>query len=133
MAQKDLFHSCENRLAITPAVYTATKVGEIIDTQGYESLTFLIQSGTITTGTFTPKIEDGDDAALADASDVDSDFLLGTIADATFAATDDDTVKKIGVVSKKRYVRITLTGASTPNGLMAVQALLASPIHANIS
>ncbi|MGD8501541.1 MAG: hypothetical protein PVJ86_12885 [Phycisphaerales bacterium] len=134
MAQKDLFHSCDIRTAIAPAVYTATEVGAIIDTQGYESLTFFIGSGTLTTGTWTAKIEDGDDAALSDAADVDSVFLLGTIADdATFAATDDDTSKKIGVVSKKRYVRLTLTGAATPNGLIGAQALLASPIHANIS
>jgi hypothetical protein len=133
MAKKDTYFENNPITAIAPAVYTATEVGAIIDTQGYESLLLLIQSGVITTGTFTPKIEDGDDAALADAADVNASFLVGTIADATFAVTDDDTVKKIGYVGKKRYVRLTLTGASTPNGLIGGAALLGNAIHENIS
>lgn len=133
MAKKDTYFENNPIPAIDPAVYTATKVGDIIDTQGYESLLFSIQSGVLTTGTWTPKIEDGDDSALSDAADVDSDFLIGTIAAATFAATDDGTIKKIGYVGKKRYVRLTLTGASTPDGLIGAQAILGYPLHSNIS
>jgi hypothetical protein len=114
--------------AIDPAVYTATKVGDIIDTDGAEGVEFIIQSGVITTGTFTPKIEDGDDAALSDAADVASALLTGTIADATFIVTDDNTVKKIGAVNHKRYIRLTLTGASTPNGLIGASAVK-SPLN----
>jgi hypothetical protein len=119
----DIHNDMDAVAAITPAVLTATEVGKIIDTDGAEGLELIIQSGVITTGTFTPKIEDGDDPALSDAADVDSSLLIGTIADATFAVTDDDTVKKIGVVNHKRYVRLTLTGASTPNGLLGATAI----------
>lgn len=128
MASVDIHNNMIAATAIDPAVYTATKVGEIIDTDGAEGLEFLILSGVITTGTFTPKIEDGDNAALSDAADVATDLLIGTIADATFAVTDDNTVKKIGVVAHKRYVRLTLTGASTPNGLIGAVAVK-SPLN----
>jgi len=122
MSSVDIHTDKELVPAIAPAVYTATKVGDIIDTLGAEGLEFIIQAGVLTTGTWTPKIEDGDDAALSDAADVDSALLIGTIAGATFAATDDGLAKSIGVVSHKRYVRLTLTGAATPNGLIGATA-----------
>lgn len=122
MSSVDIHNNMDVLPAIDPAVYTATKVGIIIDTDGAEGLEFLIQSGVLTTGTWTPKIEDGDDAGLSDAADVATDLLIGTIADATFAATDDNAAKKIGVVNHKRYVRLTLTGAATPNGLIGALA-----------
>lgn len=133
MAQKDSFHSSTVRPSIEPEVYTSTEIGVIIDTKGFESLQFLIQSGVLTTGTWTPQIEDGDDSGLSDAADVNSDFLLGTLADATFIVTDDNLTKKIGVVSKKRFVRLTLVGTATPNGLIGAQAYLANPLSANIT
>lgn len=124
----DIHNDMEAVAAIDPAVYTATKVGDIIDTDGAEGVEFIIQSGVITTGTFTPKIEDGDDSGLSDAADVASALLVGTIADATFIVTDDNTVKKIGAVNHKRYIRLTLTGASTPNGLIGASAVK-SPLN----
>jgi hypothetical protein len=119
--------------AIAPAVYTATEVGDIIDTDGAEGIEFIIQAGVLTTGTWTAKVEDGDDPALSDAADVDADLLIGTIADATFAATDDGLVKSIGAVNHKRYIRLTLTGASTPNGLIGAVAWKSPLNQKNIS
>jgi hypothetical protein len=123
MSSVDIHNKMDVAVAIAPAVYTATEVGAIIDTDGAEGLEFIINSGVLTTGTWTPLIEDGDDAALSDAATVASDLQIGTTADATFAATDDDSVKKVGVVNHKRYVRLTLTGASTPNGLIGAIAV----------
>lgn len=133
MASVDIHNDSTYLTAVVPAVYTATEVGEIIDTDGAEGLEFVIQSGTLTTGTFTPKIEDGDDPALSDAADVDSSLLIGSIADATFIVSDDDTVKNIGVVGHKRYVRLTLTGSDTPNGLIGAVAEKRPLNYKNIS
>lgn len=93
-----------------------TTQGVIIDTKGAEALEFLIYSGTITDGTYTPKLEDGDDAALSDAADIDSSLLTNTIANATFTDSDDNAVKKIGVVNHKRYVRLSLVSTGTSSG-----------------
>lgn len=99
--------------------------GVIIDTQNHESIEWLIFSGTITDGTYTPTIEESDDSGLAGATTVSADFLLGTVANATFVAADDNVVKRIGSVGKKRYQRLSLvsTGTSTGGTLSAIAVL----------
>ncbi len=91
-----------------------TTVGNIIDSQGAEGLEFYIQSGTLNDGNFLPLIEDGDAANLSDASPVSDTFLIGTEADATFTdSADNNKVKQIGYVGKKRFVRLSLVSTST--------------------
>lgn len=97
-----------------------TTVGDIIDTAGYESIEFLIQSATITDGVYTVKLEDGDDSGLSDAADVSSELVLGSLP--AHVAADDNVVKRVGCISKKRYVRLSLvsTGTTTGGALGAV-------------
>ena len=132
--KKDLFHNTKALDVFDPQTYTANISGIIIDTQGYESLTFFIQSGTILSGIFTPKIEEGDDSGLSDATEVAEANLLGTIAEATFeTGVDSNTVKKIGVASKKRYVKLSMLGTSSPDGILGAHAVLGNPHRTLIS
>ena len=105
--------------SITPAVAlkiqeiasdTAT-AGEIVDLKGFQGADIAVQSGTLTDGTQTISIQDGDDSGLSDAATVDSSFIIGTLP--VFVATEDDTVKHFGYVGKKRYIRITNTSSGT--------------------
>jgi hypothetical protein len=116
----------KNVKAFAPAVVStdATTAGEIIDTLGFESITFLLQ-GTITAGNITPLIEDGDDAALGDAAAVSDDFLIGTEAAAKLITTTTETA--IGYVGKKRYVRLSAVSANSCNIVFACQALKGNP------
>jgi hypothetical protein len=109
-----------------------TTVGIIIDMQDWEALEFEIFSGAITTGVFTPKIEDGEDSGLSDAAIVSTDYLLGTIADATFGTADDNVCKQIGYVGKKRYVRLSIVTTSTGNGVISAIAVKGEPGSASI-
>lgn len=124
MNTKDL----HNVIYVTSALNTTTinangtTNGNVIDRLGFEGLEFIIQSGTLTTGTFTPLIEHGDVANLSDAAAVDDVDLLGTESDAAFAATDDNKVKKIGYVGLKRYVRLSIVGADTAAGTVSAVA-----------
>lgn len=93
-----------------------TTAGAIIDTQGFAANEFIMQSGTLTDGTYTPLIEDGDDSGLSDAAAVADDFLTNTEASAAFALTDDNAVKAIGYVGHKRYIRLSIVSASTSTG-----------------
>lgn len=96
-----------------------TTVGNIIDTAedpGYNSLEFLFLSSTITDGTYTPLIEDGEDPGLSDASPVADSGLIGTEAEAAFVAADDDLVKRIGYIGGKRFVRASLVSTGTSSG-----------------
>ena len=91
-------------------------IGAIVDRLGYESLTYIIQTGTIedSDATLTPVLLE---CAVSDCSDntiAAAGNLIGTIAGATFAATGDNAVKSIGYSGSKRYTRLIITpGANT--------------------
>lgn len=112
-----------------------TTAGAIVDLQGFEGCEFVILSGTVTDGTYTPLIEHGDDSGLSDAAAVPDSGLLGTEAAAAFAAADDDAVKRVGYVDGKRYVRLSLVSAGTATGVnfMAAVAVRSHPRHAPTS
>ncbi len=124
---RDLHHNLGFLVALNTAAITSntTTNGVIIDTKGFDSLEFVILTGTLTDGTYTPALIEGDDPALADGAAVAAGDLLGTVAGATIAATDDNKVKKLGYRGNKRFVRLTLvsTGATTGGtiGAVAVQ------------
>lgn len=136
MAQIDL----HTRVSATPALNIqtistdTTTNGVIIDTAGYQSIEFVLFSGTITTGVFTPVLYESDDSGLSGATTVSTDYLLGTYADATFttASADDNACKSIGYVGKKRYVRLSIITTSTGNGVIGAVAVKGSPAVANI-
>lgn len=107
-----------------------TTAGNIIDTEGSEGLEFIIQSGTLTAGTFTPLIEESDNADLSSSNAVADAHLLGTEAAAAFAAADDNEAKRIGYRGNKRYVRLSLVSGSSANGVIGATALLGRPMVA---
>jgi hypothetical protein len=125
--KKDLYNKILQKVAFnTQAISTDTTTnGEIIDLQGFDSATFIIQSGSLTDGTYTPLIHEGNESDLSDASAVADADLIGTEAAAAFSATDDNKSKRIGYVGGKRYIRLSLVSASTSTGgtLSAVAVL----------
>lgn len=108
-----------------------TTAGAIIDTKGYGALEFIIQSGAITDGTFTPLVEEGDESNLSDSAAVSDDNLFGTEAGAAFVAADDNRVKRVGYwVGAKRYVRLSLVSSGvTTGGTLGAIAVRANADH----
>lgn len=104
-----------------------TTVGNIIDTVGFESLEYLIQSGVITDGTYALVLEEGDDPALADAAVVPTDQVLGVLTG--FVAADDNVAKRVGSIGKKQFQRLSILSASTSTGAtkMSSVAILGHP------
>jgi hypothetical protein len=86
----------------------------IIDNQGFESLTYAIQTGTLADAdaTFTVLLEEGDESDLSDAAGVADVDLIGTEAAASFTFTNDNVTRKLGYKGSKRYTRLTITPAS---------------------
>lgn len=115
-----------NALDVAAARVDGTDAGNIIDTLGYESLEYVVQTGTITDGTHTVLLEDGDDSGLSDAAAVPAANRLGDLP--VIVAADDDTVFRVGSMSKKRYQRLSIvtTGATT-GGVSSAVALLGNP------
>jgi hypothetical protein len=126
---KDQASILNPRVGFVPATNNASDsaiVSAIIDRQGFESLTFLLISGTIAADvTSVVLVEDGDDSGLSDAAAVADAELSGTELLAAFAAADDSKCKKIGYLGNKRYVRLTLTPTSNAGAMpLACIALL---------
>lgn len=80
-------------------------VGVIIDTQGYDSLAWLIVLTAAAQPTYT--VEHGDAANLSDAAAVDASLLVSD------SYGSGSTVHKVAYLGPKRYVRLTHTGAGT--------------------
>ena len=101
--------------------------GVIIDTVGFESIEFVIQSGTITDGAYALVLEQGDDSGLSDAAVVPSDEVLGVLTG--FVAADDDTAKRVGSIGKKQFQRLSIvsTGTSTGGTKFSSVAILGHP------
>ena len=130
--RRDLHNNITVKRAISPVdgANNTALVSQIIDRQDYQSLEFVIATGTLADAdaTFTVLVEDGDASNLSDASAVDDKYLLGTEAGASFLFSDDDAVKKIGYKGPKRYVRLTITPANnTGSDPISAVAILGMP------
>lgn len=131
---RDLHNNIHVARAISPVSEAGNTplVSQIIDRQGYESLEFVIATGSLADAdaTFVVLVEDGEAANLSDAAAVADTFLLGTEALAGFQFDDDNEVRKIGYLGDKRYVRLTITPANNASaGLIAAVAILGHPSY----
>lgn len=119
---KDLYSRVSVARAIAPVSDgdNTALVSQIIDTQGFHSLVFVIAAGSLADAdaTFAVLVEDGDDSGLSDGAAVADTFLRGTEAEASFTFAEDNAVKKIGYVGNKRYVRLTVTPANNASAAL---------------
>jgi len=134
--KRDMHNAVDNKVAlkIQQIASDTTTAGEIIDLgasgEVFDSLEFLVQTGTVTDGDYTVLIQHGDESNLSDAANVADADLLGTEAGASFSAdTDDDKTSKIGYRGAKRYVRLSIVSTNTSSGAyIGAQALLGHPL-----
>ena len=129
MATIDLYSdvSVENAIdPISPSA-TGTMTGNVIDTNGKDSVTFVFLSGAQTTTSVTavPIINEGSVTgtltAVADAN------LIGTEADANLSGTAGAAgATKIGYKGNLRYVRGDLLVASAATGVYSAACILGS-------
>lgn len=129
MPEMDLHTLVKVARVISPQTTTTDVVGQVVDTAGFESLEYLIALGVIDgAGTFL--LEQADDLAFTVNVEVlPASQRLGAIP--TFVGTDDNQVRRVGVIGKRRFQRLTLdmTTAGTGN-LVSVVGLLGHVKHA---
>lgn len=135
---RDLYNNVAVRRAISPVSVadTTAAVSQIIDMQGFQSLTFVIATGSIADAdaTFAVLVEDSDSSDLSNNVAVPDDQLLGTEAGAAFQFDDDNEVRKIGYRGFKRYVRLTITPtANASAALISAVAILGHPADAPVA
>jgi hypothetical protein len=105
-------------------------VGQIIDRAGYNSLTYVILTGTEADAdaTFVVLLEHGDLVGGGDMVAVPDKDLLGLEALAGFQFDDDNETRKLGYVGGKQYTRLTITpAANTGAAYVAAFAQLGHP------
>ncbi len=119
------------------AIYNSngTKTGAVIDTAGFESLTFVTQTGVLTDGTWTTLVYGGnvanlsDEAVLTGASLIDPDLALAITID-SLAVRQGINIAKAGF----RYYRIKATqAAASTGGFLCGIAILGSARFAPVA
>lgn len=129
---KDLTNLIDLKRVISPVSVadTTAQVGQIIDRRGFDSLTYVIATGSIADAdaTFTILLEEGDASNMSDAAAVADADLIGTEALAGFQFDDDNECRKLGYKGAKRYTRLTITPvANASAALLSAVAVLSSP------
>ena len=133
MIPRDLKNTLTFEKAVVPLAQTDNTaiVSSVIDMQGYSGLTFVILSGSLADAdaTFTVLVEDDSDVAMGTAAAVSDDELIGTEAAASYTFSEDSTLKTIGYIGSKRYVRLTITPANnTGSAIFSVVAVKAPQV-----
>ena len=138
MQAYDLFSKIEvvNALNVTAIGSSTTTVGATIDTGVSSlpsSLVFAVKSETLTDGAYAVQVFVSDDSGMAGEVQVTKDYdNADTLIDSaiSFALADDNTVKKVGVVSGKRYARIKIVStAVTTGGTLSAIAIKGNKRH----
>lgn len=129
---QDLMNNVAVKRVISPVSVAdnTAQVGQIIDRAGYDSLTYVIATGSIADidATFTVLLEEGAAANLSDAAAVADVDLIGTELLAGFQFDDDNKCRKLGYKGGKRYTRLTITPVGNASAaLLAAVAVLGHP------
>lgn len=128
MPEYDIHSEVKVRTGIAPvAALGADNDSAVIDSLGFESFEWLISLGVITTGTFSCVFEESDVVTFGgEETVVPAANVIGVSP--TWIVTDDGQARRVGIVGKKQFQRMTLVGAATPVAVGAVLALLSNPV-----
>lgn len=129
---KDLMNQIHTVRVISPVSVadTTAQVGQIVDKKGFESVTYVIATGSIADAdaTFTVLLEEGAAADMSDATAVADADLVGTEVLAAFQFDDDNETRKLGYIGAKRYTRLTITPVNNASAaVLAAVAVLGHP------
>lgn len=115
---------------------TTANATAAIDLQGYEALSVLLSTATVTdAGTasgFTLKLQHSDTTVATDFVDCTSTEVFGNTTLTVTADTDDN--KDIGILAyrgSKRYVRAVITGTTLSDAVCIVRFLRGRPSSAS--
>lgn len=116
---RDLFSNIGARLALSPAVQTATVQGASIDTLNVQRIAFVVNTGAIAgSGVFGVTLQESDTGSSGwtdvVAAQLQSNAPATLLADASY---------KLGYLGHKRYVRLSLvrtSGTSIAAGATAI-------------
>ena len=128
MSSVDLKNNIKQAVAFNIQTISSdtTTAGTEIDTAGYESATIIFQAGVVTAGDATLLVQESDTSGgtFTDVADAD---LIGLEASTKLDASNG--VAKIGVLSKKQYLKVSVVTANSANLTVGAQVILGSAKH----
>ena len=108
-----------------------TTNGAIIDIMGnMNGPVFTSQAIAYTDGSYQFKIFESDDSAMADATEVIPDQIVGDLADLSITsgpATEGSVIKRVGVFDTKRYVRLSVVSTDVTDGATIISNVIQTP------
>ncbi len=103
---------------------TNASASNAIDTQGYDSLTLVLQAGSLNNLAGDHEVQHRNTTSASWVK-VPDEELVGQGNDLTIAATDDNGISVVDYVGINRYVRVTITPTTASgNNFMAGLAIL---------
>lgn len=127
---RDLVHNISSVNALSSAVQSATIKGNAIDTKGFNSVAFVVNTGAIaSSGNFTVTLEESD-------TSVDGDFALAAAAVTQGSIANPLTADgsfRIGYAGFKRFVRLVFTKNSGTSVAISATAILSNPASAPVA
>jgi hypothetical protein len=128
MSSVDLKNNIKQAVAFNIQIISSdtTTAGTEIDTAGFESATIVFQAGVVTAGDATLLIQESDTSGgtFTDVADAD---LIGLETSTKLDASN--AVAKIGVLSKKQYLKVSVVTANSANLTVGAQVILGSAKH----
>tara|TARA_R100000365_G_C2748298_1_gene79448 strand:+ start:8958 stop:9344 length:387 start_codon:yes stop_codon:yes gene_type:complete len=127
---RDLFSNIGTAQAIVPAVKSAAADGTVIDTLGFNSVAFVVNTGAVAgDGDYGLTVQESDTPTGGDFTDADAS-VVDTNAPATLEASS---TYKVGYRGFKRYVRLQLTKAGGTSIAAGAVAVLGNPADAPVA
>lgn len=124
---KDLYNNLQAKATLavatrTNGTATGTAIDRALNTSMFNSVMFVIHTGTMTDGSVAVTVEESDD----NTSWATATALQG--AAPTIGTSDDDKLYEIGYLGGKRYVRLkAVTSGATSGGTFGATAILGDP------
>lgn len=130
---RDLANNIDIKRVISPVSEAGNTalVGQVINSQGYGSLTYVIATGDVgdAGAEFTALLEEDTVVGMTSASAVADADLHGTEALTSFTQADDNKVFKLGYHGTKPFTRLTITPANNATAaLIGAFAILGHPL-----
>lgn len=126
--KKDLKNTLALAISLACAARTTSANGTGVDLSGYNSALVVLNPGTVTDGTHTPKVQESDDNSTF--TDVASTDLIGSLS-----ALASNTIQTVGYIGTKRYIRpvITVTGSPSTGALASATVIRGDAIKQPVS
>jgi hypothetical protein len=99
-----------------------TQTTALVDMQGFEALTAIVNTNTITAfgAGITFKLQHSDSTAAASFVDCTAAEVIGAVDPVASDADDDKLMGTVGYRGNKRYVRLAAVGTASTNGVLNV-------------